>query len=36
MGLSLAAAILGEPLAPAMVAACAVVVLCVVGARRAS
>ena len=36
MGLFLAAAILGETLAPAMVAACAVVVLCVVGARRAS
>ncbi len=36
MGLFLAAALLGEPVAPAMVAACAVVVLCVVGARRAA
>jgi drug/metabolite transporter (DMT)-like permease len=36
MGLFLAGALLHEPIAPAMVGACAVVVLCVVGARRAT
>ena len=36
MGLFLAAVLLHEPIAPAMVAACAVVVLCVAGARRAT
>ena len=36
MGLFLAGALLGEPVAPGMVAACAVVVLCVVGARRSA
>jgi drug/metabolite transporter (DMT)-like permease len=36
LGLFLAGVLLGEPVAPAMVAACAVVVVCVVGARRSS
>ena len=36
LGLFLAGALLGEPIAPAMVVACAVVVLCVAGARRAT
>jgi drug/metabolite transporter (DMT)-like permease len=36
MGLFLAGALLGEPIAPAMVAACAVVVVCVIGARRSA
>jgi drug/metabolite transporter (DMT)-like permease len=36
LGLFLAAVMLQEPVAPAMVVACAVVVLCVAGARRAT
>jgi drug/metabolite transporter (DMT)-like permease len=36
LGLFLAGVLLGEPIAPAMVAACAVVVVCVVGARRSA
>ena len=36
LGLFLAGALLGEPIAPAMVAASAVVVLCVAGARRST
>ena len=36
LGLFLAGALLQEPIAPAMVVSCAVVVLCVAGARRAT